>query len=365
VASKKRSTRKSTRTEGQTDAGIQFEFLTHLLRTFKVFGLAPEQGSRKKAGKTPKDQLPVRMGSLQRFSILKFLDVSTELRTSLDKIDPQSSTVPLTAVQVSELNVKLTNLLLSDQQIPSDHRKRLETIRTRVSELCDTNQIGVNETEIGGNAVVSNLAMQSNDVIFQLKITLKGIKPAIWRQIQIPDCTLGELHNVIQNVLGWEDGHLHQFRVGREIYGPAEASGPKAGLYFEDDFETADENGVLLSRLAPSNHKKVICTYEYDFGDGWCHEVLFEKFRTRDPEMFYPVCTAGARACPPEDCGGPWGYAEYLEAISDPQNARHDEMLEWNGPFDPEEFNTDEASTAMRWSDDWAAKFFKTDDPPE
>ena len=88
--------------------------------------------------------------------------------------------------------------------------------------------------------------------------------------------------------------------------------------------------------------------YEYDFGDGWRHEILFEGFVSVDPKAKYPQCVQGARACPPEDCGGPWGYADYLAAIVDPQHERHEELLEWRGPFDPEEFDAKKATREMK-----------------
>jgi hypothetical protein len=80
--------------------------------------------------------------------------------------------------------------------------------------------------------------------------------------------------------------------------------------------------------------------YVYDFGDDWVHKVVVEKVLPADPRISYPVCVAGKRACPPEDCGGVWGYREFLAAISDPDHPEHEEMLEWvGGAFDPEEFD--------------------------
>jgi hypothetical protein len=92
--------------------------------------------------------------------------------------------------------------------------------------------------------------------------------------------------------------------------------------------EMIDETGVALSKLIPKSGRKSRWIYEYDFGDGLQHEVLFEGFVTVDPKVKYPICVEGARACPPEDCGGPWGYADYLAAIAHPQHERHEELLE-------------------------------------
>jgi len=112
------------------------------------------------------------------------------------------------------------------------------------------------------------------------------------------------------------------------------------------DFE--DETDVLLSKLLPKSAKRCRWIYEYDFGDGWRHEVLFEGFPPIEPKMKYPLCLEGERACPPEDCGGTPGYCDYLDAIADPEHEQHNEMLEWRGTFDPEAFDAKKATKEMR-----------------
>ena len=178
--------------------------------------------------------------------------------------------------------------------------------------------------------------------LIQFKISLLDIKPAIWRRIQVPNGTLADLHEYIQAAFGWENYHLHQFEIDGVEYGqPA-----LAGDDFDMDFE--DETDVLLSKLLPKSSRKARWIYEYDFGDGWRHEVLFEGFPPNDPKAKSPLCLEGERACPPEDCGGPWGYGDYLAAIADPQHEQHEEMLEWRGPFDPEAFDPRKATKEMR-----------------
>lgn len=108
------------------------------------------------------------------------------------------------------------------------------------------------------------------------------------------------------------------------------------------DFE--DETQVLLSDLLPKSSKRSQWLYEYDFGDGWRHEVSFVDFPPTDPKAKYPLCLEGERACPPEDCGGPGGYPDYLVSIADPNHEQHNEMLEWRGPFDPEDFDAKKAT---------------------
>ncbi len=103
-----------------------------------------------------------------------------------------------------------------------------------------------------------------------------------------------------------------------------------------------------MSKLLPKSGKRTRWIYEYDFGDGWRHEVLFEGNPPPEKGKKYPVCLDGERACPPEDVGGPWGYAEFLEAMADPKHERHDEFIEWRGPCDPEAFDVKKTTREMR-----------------
>jgi hypothetical protein len=177
--------------------------------------------------------------------------------------------------------------------------------------------------------------------ICQLKITLKYIRPPIWRRVQVrADVTLAKLHEIIQIAMGWYDSHLHQFRVGKVYYGT-----PHIDEFSELNLK--DDSKTQLGRVLTRPKQKII--YEYDFGDGWEHEILLEKSLPPEPGIRYPRCLAGARACPPEDCGGVGGYANFLEAIGDPNHEEHDEYLEWiGGEFDPEEFELDEVDAGLR-----------------
>ncbi len=172
--------------------------------------------------------------------------------------------------------------------------------------------------------------------IYQLKITLEGSKPPIWRRVQVPgNTTLANLHDLIQDVMGWEDSHLHNFTVkGREFGQP----NPEF-----DEGEVEDERKILLNQVA--DQPKTKFTYEYDFGDGWRHAIVVEKILPPEPATAYPVCLDGSRHCPPEDCGGIWGYQEMLAKIANPKHPEHEEILEWlGGEFDPEEFSVDEVN---------------------
>ncbi|HEY9828810.1 MAG TPA: plasmid pRiA4b ORF-3 family protein [Stenomitos sp.] len=169
-----------------------------------------------------------------------------------------------------------------------------------------------------------------SQTIYQLKITLKGARPPIWRRVQVTsDTTLGKLHQIIQETMGWFDYHLHSFLIQGEEYGQ-----PMLG----EDVEVHNEQSVKLSKVVTKEKLKFV--YTYDFGDSWDHEIVVEKVLPLDPQVSYPVCLTGKRACPPEDCGGVWGYASFLEAIQDPSHSEHESMLEWvGGKFDPDAFD--------------------------
>jgi hypothetical protein len=180
--------------------------------------------------------------------------------------------------------------------------------------------------------------------VFQFKITLLGVKPPIWRRILVPDCTLDKLHEHIQTSMGWTNSHLHQYNIKGERFGDPELLDDG----FED-FECVDSTKTILSDILPKTGKRFSFRYEYDFGDGWEHEVVFEGCPAVDPKTKYPLCMEGERACPPEDCGGVYGYGDFLEAISNKKHDDHKSMLEWvGGWFDPEEFDAATATKAMK-----------------
>jgi len=177
--------------------------------------------------------------------------------------------------------------------------------------------------------------------VFQFKITLKFIKPPIWRRIQVPETyTFWDLHVAIQDVMGWEDYHLHEFEVNHPITGEKVIIGtPNEELKFFGRKIFSEYEEKISDWFSEKNR---VAEYIYDFGDNWRHEIKFEKILPRDKNIKYPVCIGGERASPPEDCGGVWGYMEFLEAIKNPSHKRHEEMLEWiGGEFDPEYFNPD------------------------
>jgi hypothetical protein len=178
-----------------------------------------------------------------------------------------------------------------------------------------------------------------DEPIYQLKVTLLESKPPIWRVVQVPGgISLARLHQILQVVMGWEESHLHQFKFGRVHYGEPDPA-------FGGDMK--DERRAKLMEMAP--HEKDRFIYEYDFGDSWEHEIRVEKILPAEPGITHPICLAGERAGPPEDCGGVWGYESLLEAIADPSHPEHEEMLEWVGDdFDPEALDLDETNKTLR-----------------
>lgn len=174
----------------------------------------------------------------------------------------------------------------------------------------------------------------------QLKITLVGAKPPIWRRVLVPaDMTLDQLHLVIQKTMGWMNYHLHLFNADGRLYGIPDDD-------FMGDMGMQDEAKVKLNGVLRAEKDNMI--YEYDFGDSWEHKVVLEKILDPDPTQTLPLCIKGKRACPPEDCGGVWGYAGLLATLADPNHAEHEDMLEWlGGPFDAEAFNVGAANFAL------------------
>ena len=179
--------------------------------------------------------------------------------------------------------------------------------------------------------------------VYQFKITLEGIRPPIWRRIQVPETyTFLDLHVAIQDAMGWSDYHLHLFEVGDPSTGMKIEIGIPEKEFGEYGETLQERNKKIADYFSMENRT---ADYVYDFGDNWEHKIQLEKILPREKNVNYPVCIKGKRACPPEDCGGIWGYEELLEIIKNPEHEEHEEMLEWlGGEFDPEDFDVEEVS---------------------
>ena len=172
--------------------------------------------------------------------------------------------------------------------------------------------------------------------VYQLKVTLIDSQPPIWRRVQVESgVTLDHLHHTLQVVMGWTNSHMHGFRVPQPV-----KRGARRRLL---PVESADEKVTRLYDLL--RRPRDWCVYDYDFGDGWEHQLLLEIVVARLPSARYPMVLAGRGACPPEDVGGLPGYYHFLQVMSDPKHPEHEDMLEWaSGNFDPTAFNLHEVN---------------------
>jgi hypothetical protein len=172
---------------------------------------------------------------------------------------------------------------------------------------------------------------------YRLKITLADVRPPVWRRIEIlGDTTLARLHRIIQATMGWEDSHLHVFRIGDLQYGV-----PDPELPF------VNEKRVRIDEIVGRARQRF--AYLYDFGDHWLHNVVVESISPADPHTTYPRLIDGCGACPPEDVGGPPGYESFIAIIRDQSHPEHARMQEWvGGRFDPAVLDSDGITSALR-----------------
>lgn len=177
--------------------------------------------------------------------------------------------------------------------------------------------------------------------VFQLHVELEDVEPPVWRRVLVPsNVTLAALHATLNEVMGWTDSHLHQFRLRDRLFG--DVTMPDA-----EELAFEDERKVQLADLVGLGNT---IAYEYDFGEGWVHQVKIEKLLPFDERLRYPLCIGGARACPPEDCGGVGGYEDLLESIKNPKAEEHSNSLMWvGGHFDGEGFDVNRTNQAL-WS---------------
>jgi len=172
--------------------------------------------------------------------------------------------------------------------------------------------------------------------VYQIKVTLLGTKPPIWRRLVVPaSITLAKLHDVLQTAMGWHDCHMHQFCAGDRLIGKPDPEDFAMGMP-----QVENERTIKLNRVLRNAGAKMI--YTYDFGDNWEHAVVLEKRLPLLLDMSDPICIDGKLACPPDDCGGIPGFYNLLDALADPNHEQHEEMRNWIGDeFDPQDFSVD------------------------
>lgn len=145
--------------------------------------------------------------------------------------------------------------------------------------------------------------------------------------------------------MGWTNSHLHQFIKGKTFYTPSMADED-----FWDESDDVDYSSILVSDLLKNEKDKII--YEYDFGDGWEHDIILEKIEKNELDKNVPICLAGKNNCPPEDCGGVWGYANMLEVLKNPDHEEYEEYFDWLGvDFDPKYFDKNEINEMLKTPD--------------
>lgn len=300
-------------------------------------GKEPATISFRLKSKTPKmAKFPIKITQHQRESLIHCTRLKAATKKNIEAADEGTQVIEFTKKELDHIHDEIGQ---ASYYARSPHKKRLVAVQKKVDDILQ--EIQLEDFGIERPKQRRRPASKS-DLLIQLKVSLLEIRPTIWRRIQIKDCTLGDLHEHIQTAMGWQNCHMHNFVIDGERY----------GTQMSDDFdfgtETKDESGIRLSEFLPKNGKRFPFQYIYDFGDDWRHEILFEGYPPKEKAKKYPLCLEGERACPPEDVGGPWGYAEYLDALADPDHERHEDFMEWSGKFDAEEFSVEQTTKEMR-----------------
>ena len=282
---------------------------------------------RLKPTKKPGETYPLKLTELQRESLIHCTRIQNKIKERLKAAGEGTQIVGVTRKELDHLNDEIGEAAV---YAPSPHKKRLVAVLHKVTELFAEDRAGLfgdrNSQDSQGCPEERQPAVpvqdhaarhQTGDLAADSGSRLHPrqsprVHPSGVRLVELPPAPVPDRRQTLRST-------------------------GSRGFRFRGCM--VDESGVLLSKLIPKSGRRSRWIYEYDFGDGWRHEVLFEGFPPADPKAKYPLCLEGERACPPEDCGGPGGYAEYLAAIADPRDEQHEEMLQWRGPFDPEAFD--------------------------
>lgn len=204
----------------------------------------------------------------------------------------------------------------------------------------------------GEGETMCGAAQPAKVTIYHLRVTLRDVSPLVWRRLLVrSDTTIAQLHDVLQIAMGWEDAHLQQFRIHGKAY----------GVYHEGGMTFADNPHTV--RLADFRLRKgERFVYEYDFGDFWQHDIRLEQMGPPTTRVHYPVCTVGSGDCPPEDCGGPAGYAAFLlergsrsamNEVSEAMAVVAERIRDWQQGGARPTWDDEELSDAMDRMSDW------------
>jgi Plasmid pRiA4b ORF-3-like protein len=272
-----------------------------------------------------RQHFPVRLTQAQRKVVA---EIAPELADRLKLDERNQRTIPFTLAELRAIKEKASKAI---------RQASTGVVRNSLRHVTDLTAQALDRSRGLG-------AIAAAERVYQLKLTLLDTRPPIWRRIQVKDCTLDKLHEHIQTAMGWTNSHLHHFQVGEQLYGD-----PLLMAENFEDMDYKDSTTTKISAILPKGGKRFRFEYEYDFGDSWQHEVLVEGCLQAEAGKKYPLCVGGARACPPEDVGGVWGYDDFVEAIQSPDNEQHEEMLEWvGGSFDPADFDAATATRRMK-----------------
>jgi hypothetical protein len=288
------------------------------------------------------ETFPLVLTEHQRDALIHATRLRTRIKNRLTGAPKGSRPVSFTQAELSQISEEIYTAVMF---APAAYKKQLLAVQKKILDLLDSLE---DKDEVRSRPKPSP---SRGDLVFQFKITLKDVRPPIWRRIQVKDGTLDALHEHIQTAMGWTNSHLHQFEIKGTFYGDPELLSEG----FEEAIPVIDSLRTKISEIVPKTGKRFQFKYEYDFGDSWEHEVLFEGRLPAEKGVRYPICVEGKRACPPEDVGGTYGYREFLKAVANPRHEQHEELTEWykeiaqgQGPFDPEEFDAGAATRAMR-----------------
>jgi len=273
--------------------------------------------------------MDLRLSAGQRHIILKYAELPAHLAERLSAQGAEETVTPFT---LDELDEMLDRVETAVYRAKGNDKQKVLRISAKVEGLVGS--------RIDPADFPKHRRSKQTPTAFQIKMTLKSIDPPIWRSIQTKDCTLDELHAFIQVTMGWGFEHLYCFNIGGVEY---------ADLDMMSDEDVEDACDTKLSEVLPFQNRRPRFDYVYDFGDEWGHQLIVEERFQPKPGVKYPACVTGARACPPEDCGGPWGYGDFLKAVSNSDHPRHEETLEWvGGEFDPERFDLKAVNKELR-----------------
>jgi Plasmid pRiA4b ORF-3-like protein len=301
----------------------------HALRSPKA---SSRQAPKRRAESNAEEGLyPLPLTEKQRQTVLDATELPAELHARIADVGGNAPTVQFTEDELYDFADELDLSIAIAQSKP---RRCLLGVANKVDKI-----LGIADAHARG-AIGSTRRrnLSENDTVFELKLSLRHVRPTIWRRVEVPDCTLAALHVIAQIVMGWECVYSHQFIIGRTCYGSPNELGS----------DVEDENKALLSELF-TGKKKPTVVYEYDLGDPWQLDLELEQRKKPERTAKYPRCAAGELAGPPEDCGGPWRFSELLTALSQRTDPAYYEAIDLLGGLsDRRDFALDEINTKLR-----------------